>query len=65
MRWEIKNGLEPCTLTLQDNRAPKNGSSIGSASEGDGLEASIMAAITALTDEVWDVFSLVLHSTIP
>ncbi|CAL5222525.1 g4900 [Coccomyxa viridis] len=36
----------------QDNRAPKNGSSIGSASEGDGLEASIMAAITALTDEV-------------
>ncbi len=58
MHWEIKNGFELCPLTSQDNRAPKNGASIGSAPEGDGLEASIMAAITALTDEVWDVFSL-------
>ena len=44
------------SIASQDDRTLKNGPSIGSAAEGDGFEASIMAAITALTQEVWEKF---------
>ena len=52
MHWALEKYSDLCPSMSQGDRTLKNGSSIGSAAEGDGFEASIMAAITALTQEV-------------